>query len=51
MLTTGAERVEDLAALLAFLEADFQVSEPPELVAQLQALANRYASAVTHYGK
>ena len=46
VLTTGAERVEDLAAWLGFLGADFSVSEPPELVAQLRVMANRYAAAV-----
>jgi hypothetical protein len=45
VLTTGAERVEDLAAWLGFLGADFRVSEPPELVTQLEALAGRYAAA------
>ncbi len=46
VLTTGAERVEDLAPWLGFLGADFEVTEPPELVAQLRTLATRYASAV-----
>src|SRR5262245_19106960 len=45
VLTTGAERVEELAAYLAFLDADFHVSEPPELVEQLRVLAGRYAAA------
>lgn len=45
VLLTGAERVEDLAAWLGFLGADFRVSEPPELVAQLRALAGRYRAA------
>jgi len=47
VLTTGADRIEDFAAWLAFLGADFQVSEPPELVAQLRVLAQRYAGATT----
>jgi predicted DNA-binding transcriptional regulator YafY len=46
VLTTGAERVEDLAAWLGFLGADFHVTEPTELVEQLRTLANRYAAAV-----
>jgi len=46
VLTTGAERLEDLAAWLGFLGADFLVSEPPELVAQIRALATRYAAAI-----
>jgi predicted DNA-binding transcriptional regulator YafY len=45
VLTTGAERVEDFAAWLGFLGADFKVTEPPELVAQLRVLAQRYRSA------
>ncbi len=47
VLTTGAERVEDFAAWLGFLGSDFEVTEPPELVAQLRVLANRYAAATT----
>ena len=46
VLTTGAERVEDLAAWLGFLGADFQVTEPTDLVDQLRALAHRYAAAI-----
>jgi predicted DNA-binding transcriptional regulator YafY len=46
VLSTGAERVEDLAAWLGFLGADFHVTEPTELVEQLRVLANRYAAAV-----
>ncbi|MBA2381385.1 MAG: YafY family transcriptional regulator [Chloroflexi bacterium] len=45
VLTTGAERLEDLAAYLGMLDVDFSVSEPPELVAQLRVLAARYAAA------
>ena len=45
-LTTGAERLEDLAVYLGMLGADFRVTEPPELVAQLRVLAARYAAAV-----
>ena len=45
VLTTGAERVEDFAARLGFLGADFRVTEPPELVSALRALANRYGAA------
>jgi predicted DNA-binding transcriptional regulator YafY len=44
-LTTGADRVEDLAAYLGLLHADFRVTEPPELVEQLRILAARYAAA------
>jgi predicted DNA-binding transcriptional regulator YafY len=45
VLSTGAERVEELAAYLGLLDADFRVSEPPELVDQLRVLAGRYAAA------
>jgi predicted DNA-binding transcriptional regulator YafY len=45
VLSTGAERIEELAAYLGLLGADFQVSEPPELVEALRALAARYAAA------
>ena len=45
VLTTGAERVEDFAAWLGFLGADFRVTEPPELVLALRALATRYREA------
>jgi predicted DNA-binding transcriptional regulator YafY len=47
VLTTGADRVEDLAAWLGFLGTDFRVTEPPELVAQLRMLARRYAAAAS----
>jgi predicted DNA-binding transcriptional regulator YafY len=47
VLTTGAERVEDLAAYLGMLGADFSVADPPELVAQLRVLAARYAAATS----
>ena len=45
ILDTGADNVEQLAAWLGFLGADFTVSEPPELVEQLKRLAARYAAA------
>jgi predicted DNA-binding transcriptional regulator YafY len=45
LLTTGSDRIEDLAAYLGMLGADFRVTEPPELVAQLRVLAARYAAA------
>jgi len=47
LLTTGAARVEDLAALLGSLGADFEVDGPPELVVELQVLARRYPSATS----
>ncbi|MBI3747956.1 MAG: WYL domain-containing protein, partial [Chloroflexi bacterium] len=45
LLTTGSDRLGDLAAYLGMLGADFTVSEPPELVDQLRLLAARYAAA------
>jgi len=45
VLTTGADRVEQLAVYLGFLDADFRVSEPPELVEQLRLLAVRYGAS------
>ena len=45
VLATGAERLEELAVYLGMLGADFAVTEPPELVAQLRMLAARYAAA------
>jgi predicted DNA-binding transcriptional regulator YafY len=45
LLTTGSDRLEDLAAYLAFLDADFEVTEPPELVERVRELAARFAAA------
>jgi predicted DNA-binding transcriptional regulator YafY len=41
----GADSLEQLAAWLAFLGADFRVTEPPELVDAVRALAGRFAAA------
>jgi predicted DNA-binding transcriptional regulator YafY len=43
--------IEMLAAYLGFMDADFTVTEPPELVAQLEMLAKRYAAALTKRAK
>jgi predicted DNA-binding transcriptional regulator YafY len=40
-----ASSPEMLAIRLGMLDADFEVTEPPELVASIQRLASRYASA------
>jgi hypothetical protein len=45
VLDTGADTVETLAVYLGLLDADFRVTEPPELVAHLRRLATRYRSA------
>jgi predicted DNA-binding transcriptional regulator YafY len=46
VLETGADSVESLAVHLGLLDADFRVGGPPELVAHLRTLAERYRSAV-----
>jgi predicted DNA-binding transcriptional regulator YafY len=45
ILETGADDLEMLAGYLGLLGADFSVSEPPELVRAVRALAARYAAA------
>jgi hypothetical protein len=47
VLNTGADTVETLAIYLSLLGVDFTVSEPPELVAYLGQLADRYAGAIS----
>jgi predicted DNA-binding transcriptional regulator YafY len=47
ILETGADNLEMLAVYLGFLGADFSVTEPPELVAQLRILAQRYVAAAS----
>ncbi|MFC9970753.1 helix-turn-helix transcriptional regulator [Spirillospora sp. NPDC127200] len=46
VLDTGADSAETLAVHLGMLGVDFEVSEPPELVAHLESLSARYARAV-----
>jgi predicted DNA-binding transcriptional regulator YafY len=41
----GASTFESLAMHLVFLGVDFELSEPPELVAQVKLLARRYGKA------
>jgi predicted DNA-binding transcriptional regulator YafY len=45
LLDTGADNLEMLAAYLGMLGADFRVTEPPELVAQVRMLSERFAAA------
>ena len=45
-LDTGADELDILAVHLGLLNVDFIVTEPPELVAHLRALGDRYARAV-----
>ena len=46
ILDTGADNLEILAVHLGMLEADFTVTEPPELVTHMLALGERYTRAV-----
>jgi hypothetical protein len=45
--TTGADNLTTLATRLGLLDHDFHVEAPPELVAKLRELANRYARAAS----
>lgn len=45
VLATGADSVETVAVYLGLLDADFEVTEPPELVARLGLLADRFQRA------
>ena len=45
-LHTGADTLETLAVYLGMLGADFEVDAPPELVAHLRELADRYRRAI-----
>jgi predicted DNA-binding transcriptional regulator YafY len=46
VLVTGADTVETVAVYVGMLGLDFTVTEPPELIAQLTTVAERYARAV-----
>jgi predicted DNA-binding transcriptional regulator YafY len=45
VLATGADSVETVAVYAGLLDADFTVSEPPELIERLRMLADRYRRA------
>jgi predicted DNA-binding transcriptional regulator YafY len=47
VLVTGADSVEIIAVYIGMLGLDFQVDEPPELVAQLALVGERYRQAVS----
>jgi predicted DNA-binding transcriptional regulator YafY len=49
LLRTGAETLDALAVHLGMLGADFEVSEPPELVDHIRALAERYHRATPRF--
>jgi predicted DNA-binding transcriptional regulator YafY len=46
ILATGADSVDTVAVYLGLLDLDFEVTEPPELVARLRILADRYSRAL-----
>jgi predicted DNA-binding transcriptional regulator YafY len=45
LLTAGSDRLDYLAAHLAMLDVDFEVTEPPELVERIRAISARFAAA------
>ena len=45
ILEAGANSVETMAVYLGMLDADFSVTEPPELVKHLRRLATRYGAS------
>ena len=45
IVNVGADTPQMLAVYLGMLDADFEVDEPPELVEQVRALADRYRRA------
>jgi predicted DNA-binding transcriptional regulator YafY len=47
VLVTGADSVETVAVYIGMLGLDFTVTEPPELLAHLKTLTERYAKAVS----
>jgi hypothetical protein len=46
VLATGADSVDTVAVCLGLLDLDFEVTEPPELIAKLRILADRYGRAL-----
>lgn len=46
----GSDTPQMLVGYLSMLDADFQVTEPPELVAAIRVLADRYRQAVPETG-
>ncbi|MFF5249801.1 helix-turn-helix transcriptional regulator [Streptosporangium sp. NPDC000095] len=51
VLNTGADSLHVIAVYLGMLDLDFEVTEPPELVEHMRALAARYArSTPVHAG-
>ncbi|MFN8665388.1 MAG: WYL domain-containing protein [Thermomicrobiales bacterium] len=50
VLVTGGDSVEVVAVWIGMLGLDFSVTEPPELVAHLRVLSERYARAIAGTG-
>jgi hypothetical protein len=46
VLDTGSDSMTTMAVYLGFLGWDFRVDAPPELVAEVRALAERYERAL-----
>jgi predicted DNA-binding transcriptional regulator YafY len=46
MVSAGSDTPQILAAYLGMFDADFEVSEPPELVEHIRTLAGRYKRAI-----
>ena len=46
VLDTGSDSMTTMAVYLGFLGWDFRVDAPPELVAEVRALAERYQRAL-----
>ena len=46
VLVTGGDSIEIIAVYIGMLGLDFSVGEPPELVASLRTLSDRYARAI-----
>src|SRR6266545_1166594 len=46
VINAGSDTPQMLAVYLGMLDVDFEVGEPPELVEQLRALADRYRRAI-----
>lgn len=40
--------IESLAVYIGLVDADFEITEPPELIAHMRLLARRYAAATAH---
>jgi hypothetical protein len=46
VVSAGSDTPQILAAYLGMFDADFEVSEPPELVWHIRTLARRYKRAI-----